>query len=231
MDRFSHLTYYYRTVSKDSLQKQWNEIIELSKHNVSCGFFREFYDYLLEHWKKQQKWCGSVFGGAGIREPTLVLIEILNRLEPSRETAIANCLKTNDSKLKILQECSSATIYFGSVVQKQLSESSTVKLSTDERKQLVSAIFDFFVTFVPVYASMEQSQLNEKLDDVQLIQPTAAESVRNFGNANSKLFKWSEESLRRCNSTTQNIALPALITVLNVSSYHYYYKSESMQCD
>lgn len=216
MDRLPQLTQYYRTVQKNILQQHWSETFELSVNSGSIRFLREFHEYLLSNWNKQYKWCLTVFGqNYGISEPTRVLIELLPSLQPARETAVTNFLKRTNDKLAILQEISSANLHFASALKDMLVDINAVSYSPLLR-QLSIAIHDWFMVFIAQYAAIEQNQMATSLADLNLVHTTATESVRSLGNANSKIFEWSEEALVRCESITQNCGLPALIIVLNV---------------
>lgn len=217
MDRLPHLTHYYRTVSKGLLQQQWSEVIDLATNSGSPRFLREFNDILMEYWKKQYKWCTNVFGSAiGAAEPTVVIVELFSILEPTRQQAINNCLKLNDDKLAVLAEISSATLYFGTIMQKQL-DSVNVKPAAKQICDFTSAIYDFFATFIATYGQIEQNQMVNDLNSLELDHTTATESVRALGNATSKLFEWCDKALGRCDEITQNCGIVSLINVLNVS--------------
>lgn len=222
MDRLPHLTHYYRTVSKSFLQQQWSEAIDLAKNSGSPRFLREFNDFLIEYWQKQYKWCTNVFGAQiGAAEPTLVIIELFSVLEPTRQQAITNCLKLNDDKLAVLQEISSATCYFGTIMQKQV-DSVNVKPSTQLITELMSTIYDFFQTFIPIYGQIEEMTILNELNGLELVHTTATDSVRALGNANSKLFEWCEKALNRCDEITQNSGIAIMVNVFNVRFYIFF---------
>lgn len=219
MDRLPHLTHYYRTVSKGLLQQQWSEAIDLATNSGSPRFLREFNDFLIEYWHKQYKWCINVFGTQiGTAEPILVIIELFSILEPTRQQAINNCLKLNDDKLAVLQEISSATIYFGTIMQKQL-DSLNVKPATKLMAELAASIYDLFPTFISTYGQIEEISILNDLNGLEFVHTTAADSVRALGNANSKLFEWCEKALNRCNEITQNCGIAVLVNVFNVSEW------------
>lgn len=218
MERLPQLTQYYRTVQKSVLQQQWTEIVELAIQSSSPRFVREFYDFLLENWQRQHKWCSTVFGSVGVTEPTLVLIELLPALEPARDQAVNNYVKrNNDEKLAILQEVSSANIAFGKAMMRALRDIGGTEALRRLARPLATSIFDWFVTFVAQYAAMEQNHLATQLAELQLVHGKATESVRALGNSNAKVFEWGEEAIGRCEMITQNCGLPALVIVFNVS--------------
>lgn len=214
MERLPQLTQYYRTVQKNLLQQQWSETVELGLNSSSTTFLREFYDGLFENWQKQYKWCQHVFGTSGITHPTVVLIELLNSLQPTRESVLTNLLKRSNDKIIILQELSSANVTFAQNICKLIIESVEQKHLVNN---LVAAIFDWFQNFIGQFAAIEQHFIVTAMTDLQLTHSTAAESVRALGSANIKIIKLCEGALTHCETITQNCGLPALIIVFNVS--------------
>lgn len=223
MDRLPQLIQYYITVQKRILQQQWFETVELSQNSNTTAFLREFYDHLFQYYQKQQKWCATVFGADQVHTPILVLTELLPNLEPSRETAIINCLKRNDSKLTTLQDFSAANIYFGRLFV-DIFEIAKEKNDSQLIERFSSSIFDYFNTFIGQTASFEQQWLAFRLSESNLVYSTASESVAALGNANSKIFDWIDETLKRCQAITQNSGLPSTVIVLNVSQEHVIYQ-------
>ena len=215
MDRTAQLKQYYRTVQKRTFQQHWSETIDLASDSTTTHFLREFYDHLFEHYQKQTKWCNTVFGSSGQFEPTHVLIELLPYLQPARETAIGNLLKRCDDKLAVLQDFSSANIHFGRLLRPLLEATSA---PSNLLQQVSASIFDYFNLFIGQSASFEQQRLAQLMSDLTLTQATVADSVRALGSANSKIFHWSGESLRRCEQITQDCGLVPLVTVLTVST-------------
>ena len=210
---------YYRTVQKNSLQQQWSVIIELAVTS-DTRYLQEFYDNLLENWQKQCKWCLNVFGQAltgTACEPTIVLVELLSTIEPTRESLLTQCLKRSNDKLLILQEHSAANIQFGTNIGKLLSIEGNHPSSLI--KSLSSAINNWFMVFINQYASMEQTYLTGIIGEIQMVQTTAAESVRALGAANNKIVELCEEALKRCELITQDCGIPALLVVFNVRNF------------
>lgn len=217
MDRLPQLVQHYSTVQKNIIQQQWTETVELSQNSNSTIFLREFYDHLYQYIQKQQKWCIAVFGTA--HTPILVQIETLPNLKPSRESTIASCLKRNDDKLTILHDVSTSNIHFAHQFIEFFSSSSNESNNLELVKQFSSAVFDYFQTFIGQSASCEQQWLSSRLSETVLVHSTAAESVRAIGNSIDKIFGWIDDTLKRCQSITQNCGLPATVTVLNVSFF------------
>lgn len=216
MDRLPQLVQYYLTVQKRILQQQWTETVELSQNANSTAFLREFYDYLYEYFQKQYKWCAIVFGANELETSITMLTELLLSLQPSRETTIINCLKRNDDKLTTIQDFSTTNIYFGRLFIDTL-EKGAENISLNFIKQFAASILDYFNTFIGQTASFEQQWLASHLSDLTLVHSTAYESVRAIGNANGKIFGWIDETLKRCQAITQNLGLPSIVSVLNVS--------------
>lgn len=222
MERLSQLTHYYRTVQKGILQQHWSESCELAINSASINFLHEFYDYLIENCQKQIKWCTNVFSNnndnsmsSGNCEPISVLTELLLTLQPSRETIITNFLKRSNDKIFILQEISNANIYVGNVIQKQMNGSG-LKPSTEQLRQLSIAIYDYFNIFIQQYGPIEKNILQTQLDELNIIQLAAADTIRTIGNSNTKIFQWINGTIQRCTNITQNCALPAVITAIKV---------------
>lgn len=215
MDRSPQLVQYYLTVQKRILQQQWAETVELSQNSNSTAFLREFYDHLYLYFQKQYKWCAVVFGKNELHTSIVMMTELLPSLNPSRENTIINCLKRNDEKLTMIQDFSTANVYFGRLFIDTL-EKGSEHISFDLIQQFGSAIFDYFNTFIGQTASFEQQWLASHLSELTLVHSTASESVRAIGDANSKLFAWIDETLKRCQNITQNCGLPSIVIVLNV---------------
>lgn len=214
MDRYPQLTQYYRTVQKRIYQQHWAETIDVASNSNTTLFLREFYEYLFEHYQKQLKWCQTVFGASGLSEPILVLIELLPFLQPSRETVITNLLKRSDEKLVVLQDISAANLHFGRLIRGILD---TNPIKEEHLANLSNAIFGYFNIFIAESVRFEQQWLSTHLSDLNLVQPIATESVRVLGSANSKVFQWADDVLKRCEIITQNCAIGSLVTVFNVS--------------
>lgn len=216
MDRLPQLIQYYLTVQKRILQQQWSNSVELSQNSNATSFLREFYDYLFEYFQKQYKWCANVFGTNQLRTPLLVLIELLPNLQPTRENIIIGCLKRNDDKLTTLQDLSTANIHFGRLFVETL-DNANDQIDIELVKRFSAAIFEYFNTFIGQAASFEQQWLASKLSELDLNYTNASETVRALGNANSKVFDWIDETLKRCQVISLNCGLPAIVQVLNVS--------------
>lgn len=213
IQRLAQLKQYYRTVQRTGLLRQWTEIVELAEAGNSNRFLREFYELLLEMWSKQIKWCGQVFDGEQ-GEPTQVLIETLNRLEPSREAAIAQAVKRTGDKLDCLQEMSAANCFLGDQLQRVIDVELRPK---EEIVALSRAIYDYFNSFVLQYPAWEQNWLNSQLVQLNLNEATASDSIRVLGNSNAKVVQFIREALKRCEGITKGCAISPMVTVVNVS--------------
>lgn len=215
MNRLPQLVQYYVSVQKQIMQQHWSETIDLSQNSNSTQFLREFYDYLFEFYQKQQKWCGSVFGSSGHDAPITVLVEFLLNMQPSRESTIVNVLRRSDDKLVILQDFSNANVYLG---KKMLTTfEGSAEFDGELLSRLADAIYGYFGTFIGQTASFEQNWLATKLSEHTTVYPSASESVRALGSANSKIFQWTNETLNRCAIISHNCGLPAIVIVLSVS--------------
>lgn len=219
MGRSRQLKHYYRSVQRSNLQRQWTEITEIVENQGNERFLRDFYDYLIENWLKQMKWCSKVFQEDGILEGILVITELLGNLDPSRQKVVSTCLRNSSEELELLLEISQSNILFGKQIQKKLEEFE-FQLSADHKKMLTGEIYDFFKTFIVQYSAIEQRFLNAQLEELNLKQSTAADTIRCLENANGKVFEWSSKIVKRCESITQDCAIISVQTVLNVSSFN-----------
>lgn len=213
--RSSQLIQYYSKIQKNNIQNQWTEKVELNQNSSSIAFLREFYDYLFQYYQKQQKWSINVFGISQSLIPLHVITESLLCIEPSREKVVLSCVKRSNDKLTALEDISKTNLYFGRLFIESLRSYGPIDL--DLLKAFSSAIFDYFNTFIGQIANFEQQRLASQLSELVLVHSTAAESVRAIGSAVSRIFGWMEETLRRCDTITQNCGLAAIVTVFNVS--------------
>lgn len=205
---------YYSNIQKSIIQNQWANKVELNEN--STAFLREFYDYLFEYYKKQEKWCANVFGVSQSHTTVITMItaSILN-LQPPREKIVMNCLKQNSNKLMMLEDISKANVYFGKLFIDSFNGHDGI--NHDLLNTFSSAVFDYFNVFIGQIASLEQQQLSSQLSELALVHTTAAESVRALGNAVGRIFDCMDETLKRCELITHNNGLSAIITVLNVN--------------
>lgn len=227
MQRQPQLQQYYRAVQRNRLQQHWTELLELHTSGGSTTFVRDFYEHLVAQWQRQLKWCAQVFGEAGdagatdwaTGQPTLVLCELLDSLQPSREAAVSACLKRTNDRLQVLQDASAANVWLVAALQKHYAASDAAKSAGEPfvAPQLCAAVCDWFQVFVAQYATMEQSLLGTRLAELQLQLATSAETVRALGGANAKVGGWLAEARRRCEMITQDCGLPALVIVFGVS--------------
>lgn len=213
MERLPQLKQYYRTVQKKAMQQQWAEMVELSAQSNSTMFLQEFYDFLIENWHKQQRWCSAVFGPP-TDEATTVLCELLSSsLQPTREVAVSNCIKRNSNeKLAVLQEISLANVQFGRTMLLAIGDTASIELRTT----MSEAVYNWFEQFIAQYAALEQNYLAQKLADLPLQHGQTVETIRALGNANAKVFEWCEEAESRCAAITENCGLAPMVIVLNV---------------
>lgn len=181
--------------------------MDLAENNNSGRFLRDFYDHLYENYLKQAKWCTQVFGDS--RQATFTLIELLNTIQPMRESIITATLKRYSEKLLLLAEMSEANLYFGDLMQKTVEDAAL-------QKRLAAAIFDYFGVFISQYAAIEQAVIGTAIAELALSQNTPGEVVRELGSANSKVIHWAEEAIKRCKDITQNCAIAPLVSILNM---------------
>lgn len=240
MHRLPQLQQYYRTVQRNQLQQHWAELLELHAASGATTFVREFYEHLVALWQRQLKWCQQVFGGSdgadaaeaaadadwAAAQPTLVLCELLDTMQPSREAAISACLKRTNDRLQVLQDASAANVWLVAALQKHHAATRGGGAGDEPfvAPQLCAAVCDWFQVFVAQYAAMEQALLGTRLAELQLQLATSAETVRALGAANAKVVGWLTEARRRCEVITQDCGLPALVIVFGVSVW------DGMEC-
>lgn len=215
IERLPQLIQYYTTVQKQMWQQHWSELIELSQNSNSIQFLSEYYNYLFESFQKQQKWSSSVFGQSESNRPISIVAELLPNLQPPRETVVFNLLKRSENKLAILEDVSLANVHFGKLFISAYADKNNIDLNAFEK--LSNSIFNYFNTFIAQTANVEQDWLNKHATELETLCSTASESVRALGSANSKIFQWVEETLKRVAVITQNCGLPGIVVVLTVS--------------
>lgn len=208
--RDQQLRQYYRTVQRSAWLRVWTECVDGQR----TRFLRDFYENLLDAWARQAKWCAQVFG-AQDEEATRVLVDTLQRLEPTREVAIAQALKRAEDKLEYLREVSGANVFLGEQLQGTVVASGCG--GGKWRGALCRATYDHFSCFVVQYPGWEQQWLGGQLVQLGLNEAVASDSIRVLGNSNAKVVQWLRESLRRCEGITQGCAVAQLVTVISVS--------------
>ena len=65
---------------------------------------------------------------------------------------------------------------------------------------------------------MEQTTLNTQLDILDIMRPSAGETIRCLEGSISKIFDWTNESITRSANITQHCAVISLVYMLNVST-------------
>jgi hypothetical protein len=218
MERLSQLKHYYRTLQKNVLQRQWTELSESVENQGNERFLKEFYDYLLENWSKQIKWCSKVFDEDGILDGILIISDLLTSISPTRESVINSCLKRTSEKLDFLYEISQSNVGFGNDIKRKLEEAE-FELSQDHKNMITSAIFEYFNIFIIQYSSIEQTLLNSKLDELNVMQSTSTDTIRCLESSNSKVFEWSFDCIRRCDTITQDCSVISILFALSVSFF------------
>ncbi|CAO1390021.1 unnamed protein product [Diamesa hyperborea] len=229
LDRLPQIQQYYRTLQKNALNSHWNEITDVAENSGNQRFLRDFYEYLLSNWSKQVKWCRQVFSNDGQLEPTLVMIETLTNLQPTRESIINSSLKRSNEKMELLLEISQANVSFGQSIQEKFSELEVNNLSDDIMRQLSKSVFDFFNIFIIQYTNMEQTTLNTQLDILDIMRPSAGETIRCLEGSISKIFDWTNESITRSANITQHCAVISLVYMLNTFYKNYLEKFKKGQ--
>lgn len=218
IQRKPQLLQYYRAVQKTALQQQWKQTLEIQA-TESTGqqqhFLTLFYDQLLENCQKQVKWCSQVFGGDedALQQPLILLAELLPALQPSRDNHILQLLKTCNERLELLQQFAHSNHQFVLQLNAYIDQSS-IQLSTDLKKQLGLAIYEYFHKFIQQYPRLEETQISTQVDKILVSQPNAGDAVRHLKDSTSKLFDWLHDSLNRCSGITSDLALCKLISLL-----------------
>ena len=123
--------------------------------------------------------------------------------------------------MDLLLEISNANVNFSNALKKRI-ETADITIPKPQRQQLEDSLFSYFNVFIVQYANIEQSHLNMQLEELNILQPTASESIRSLESAIDKIFEWSEVSVARCENITQNCAIISLLFILNVSCFCIY---------
>ena len=197
----------------------------MAENSGSNRFLREFYDFLVEVFQKQLKWCTQVFEDPC--ETVIMMAEFLVNLQPTRETVVTAILKRSAEKLEVVKEISDANIYFGSTLSRILQNYD--QISKNHLQNLAQAVLDYFNVFIKQFSSLESTHLSNKLNELCVNENTAADTVRNLESANGKVINWIEESLKRCSDITQNCGLPSLLNVLTMVTKIYLDKYRKAQ--
>lgn len=217
IQRNSQLLQYYRAVQKTALQQQWKQTLEIQATETAGQqqhFLTLYYDQLLENCQKQVKWCSQVFGDEdAMQQPFILLAELLPSLQPSRDSHILQLLKTCNERLDLLQQFAQANHTFVLQLNAYL-EQSSIKLSSQLKQDLGSAIYEYFHKFIQQYPRLEETHLSTQVDRVLVSQPHASDAVRHLKDITSKLFDWLNESLNRCANITSDLALCKFINLL-----------------
>lgn len=218
MGRLAQIKPYYRTPQKKILVGRWKEVTDPMETQGNERFLKEFYDYLLENWSKQMKWYSKVFEENGILEGITIISDLLTSLDPSREKVIDSSLKRTNEKLDFLYEISQANVGFGNDIMRKLEEAE-FELPREYKDKITRAVFEYFNTYIVKYSSLEQELLNSKLEELKVMQTTSTDTIRCLESSNSKVFEWSIECIKRCESITQNCSIISILFALSVSSF------------
>lgn len=217
IQRKPQLLQYYRAVQKATLQQQWKEIIELQATETSGHqqhFLALFYDQILEYCQRQVKWCSQIFDDdEAQQQPFVLLSELLPALQPSRDSHILQLLKICNERLDLLEQFAKANHNFVIHLNAYIAESS-ITLPIELKHQLALSVYEYFHKFIQQYPRLEETQLSTQVDRVLTAQTHASDAVRHLKDITRKLFAWLNESLSRCSSITNDLALCKLISLL-----------------
>lgn len=171
INRKPQLIQYYKAVHKKSLQQKWRELVDLcssstSNESSSIEVFEQYYEFLVNFYQKQEKWCVSVFGldSTTTFEPIQIFIDTLPGLQPSRENQIMKNHKEAANKLEYLQ---SVVDLHKNVGKKLLTMVGTI--SELQKAQLGTALFDCLTSYLTKeYVKVEEQYINEYLESLKV---------------------------------------------------------------
>lgn len=214
IDRLAQLKSYYGTIQQESYRRNWIEICGSIENSENPRFLSDFYDIFLNSWNKQLKWYREVFSCDGVVEIVNVIADTLLTLNPTRESVISNYLKRINEKMELLSEVSHSNVKFSNDILEKIRDSG-ITLSADKASALSYSIFNYFNIFIVTYSTLEQSNLDNKFDNLKIIQTNGSETVRCLENSISKVFEWINEAIDRQSSITQDCAIVSFIYILN----------------
>ena len=218
IDRLSQIVSYHSTLQREVYNTKWNEIVENQENH---RFLADFYDFLLNSWGKSLKWYRDVFKSEGKVETMQIFTDLLNNLNPSRESVLSSRLKSTPDKMEFLAEISDSNEKF----QEDLCEKIEGKLP----EKLISAVFDFFNIFIVQYSSIEQSFLTSQLEEFKILQSNSADTMRYLEASTAKVFELANQALSRQTKITQNCAIVSLIYILNMFFKSFLEKVKKVQ--
>lgn len=82
-------------------------------------------------------------------------------------------------------------------------------------EKLAQSIFEYFNIFILQYISIEQSQLNVKLDEMNLVQNNFNDTVRLLEDSVKKTFEIANDMLDRQSKVADDCAIINIISILN----------------
>lgn len=87
-------------------------------------------------------------------------------------------------------------------------------IKAEIRKRLVTAIYEYFQTFIQQYPRMEETHLSTNVDKLLITQTSVSDAIHHLNNSCNKLFEWFKEALSRCETITNDLSLCKLIAIL-----------------
>lgn len=212
LGRLSQMKNYFGTLQREHYGAKWIEITGAIENTDNQRFLTDFYEFLLVSWGKQLKWYREVFKSEGVVETVQVFIELLNGLHPSREAVIGSYLKRTNEKMDFLMETSDSNKQFAVSIREKIDE---VSVPAEKISNLSKAIFDFFSIFIVQYSSIEQSFLNQQLEETKILQSNSSDTIRALENSLMNVFEWVQASIDRQTKITDDCAIVSLIYILN----------------
>lgn len=224
--RLSQMQNHYGFLQRESYGAKWIELTGAIENTDNQKFLAEFYEYLLLNWGKQLKWYREVFKSEGVVETIQVFVELLNGLHPSREAVIGSYLKRINEKMDFLMEISESNKNFAVAIREKIEG---FPVPADKISNLSKAIFDFFSIFIVQYSSIEQSLLNQQLEETKILQSNSSDTIRALENSLTKIFEWVEASIERQTKITDDCAIVSLIYILNTFFKNFLQKVKKVQ--
>ncbi|XP_026480766.1 conserved oligomeric Golgi complex subunit 7 [Ctenocephalides felis] len=220
MDRLQQLLNYYKTYHKTNLSQRWLEFSESSSSNIS--WLEDFYDILVQHCREQVKWTSSILSSekaCGYTVVALTISELLQTLDPSLNSTLQRCMKTSDDKLLLLSDAVACSKKFANNLLSVLNNNG--QLSPETQLSLATSIYSHLVSFVAQYPSLESTNLTMAISAMPCVKSDVSDTVQNLSLNNSKVLKFAEMALSRCDVITQGCGCVGLARILEAYLISY----------
>lgn len=214
IDRLQSMKNIYINFQREMFARKWLLMNE-SSSQMNLNLLNEFYMFLLNEWDTQCENFWQFFNTNGICEIIFIFIETLNSLKTERESLVSSILKTtDDDKYEIMLMFSENNMKFAEKLKEKIDETQAI-VPQFLMEKLAQSIFEFYNIVILQYISMEQSQLNVKLDEMSLVQSNFNDTVRILEDSVRRTFEIANDILDRQTRVTDDCAIINIISILN----------------